>query len=336
MTYSMFQSATTAAVLKLLKTSNPLSTSALTRRLKTVLLAFSLCLSAVASIASAETPIRVASKIDTEGGLLGNILVQMLESNGLPVENKVSLAASHIVRKALVAGEIDIYPEYTGNGAFFSQTPDDEKWKSHDKGYEAAKAYDAKNHDIIWLTPSPANNTWAIAVSGQLAKENQLKTLTDFAKYVNDGGTVKLAGSAEFVDNPLALPSFQKYYGFALDDSQLLILSGGNTAATIQAAATGINGTNAAMAYGTDGAISAAGLVVLDDPKGAQAVYAPAPIVRAETLKAYPQIESILAPVFTSLDRETLQKLNEKIQVMGLPAKKVAHDYLLEKGFIQP
>lgn len=308
-----------------------------TVKVKKGLLALVLSLTALMSTAAqAGEPIRVASKIDTEGGLLGNIILQMLESNGLPVENKVSMASSNIVRNALLSGEIDIYPEYTGNGAFFSQTPKDAVWKDLQKGYAAIKAFDAKTNNLVWLTPSPANNTWAIAVAGKLAADKQLNDLNDFAKYINAGGTVKLAGSAEFIENPLALPSFQNSYGFTLNEDQILVLSGGNTAATIQAAATGINGTNAAMVYGTDGAISAAGLVVLDDPKGAQAVYAPAPVVRAETLKAYPQIATILAPVFASLDRETLQKLNEQIQVKGLPASKVAQTYLTEKGFIKP
>lgn len=300
------------------------------------LITFLLLLSPLVVTGGAAEPIRVASKIDTEGGLLGNLVVYALESHGLPVENKVSMATSNLVRNALVAGEVDLYPDYTGNGAFFSQTPQDSVWKDWKTGYEAIKAYDAKHHQLVWLTPSPANNTWAIAISGQLANQQQLKTLNDFARYVNDGGQVKLAGSAEFIDSPLALPSFQDSYGFQLNEEQLLVLSGGNTAATIQAAAAGINGTNAAMVYGTDGAISAAGLVVLDDPKGAQAVYAPAPVVRAQTLKAYPQIETILTPIFTSLERQTLQKLNEKIQVMGQPAHQVAKAYLLEKGFIKP
>ncbi|PID66391.1 MAG: ABC transporter substrate-binding protein [Gammaproteobacteria bacterium] len=288
------------------------------------------------SAGGAGEPIRVASKIDTEGGLLGNIVLQMLESRGLPVENKVSMASSNIVRDALLSGEIDIYPEYTGNGAFFSQTPKDAVWKDLQKGYAAIKAFDDKTNHLVWLAPAPANNTWAIAVTGKLAADEQLKTLHDFARYVNAGGTVKLAGSAEFIENPLALPSFQNSYGFMLGKEQVLVLSGGNTAATIQAAAAGINGCNAAMVYGTDGAIAAAGLVVLDDPKGAQAVYAPAPVVRAETLQAYPQIATILAPVFASLERETLQKLNEQIQVKGIPAGKVARTYLTEKGFIKP
>ena len=62
--------------------------------------------------------VRVASKIDTEGALLGNMIMLLLESQGIPTLNKVQLGATKIVRYALTSGEIDIYPEYTGSGAF--------------------------------------------------------------------------------------------------------------------------------------------------------------------------------------------------------------------------
>ena len=75
---------------------------------------------------------------------------------------------------------------------------------------------------------------------------------------------------------------------FAWRTGQLLTLAGGNTSATLRAAAEGISGVNAAMAYGTDGAIAALGLVALADDKGAQIVYAPAPVVRAAVLRAIP------------------------------------------------
>ena len=61
----------------------------------------------------------VASKIDTEGGLLGQMIALMLERQGIPVENRVQLGPTKVVRTALLSGEIDIYPEYTGNGSFF-------------------------------------------------------------------------------------------------------------------------------------------------------------------------------------------------------------------------
>ena len=89
-----------------------------------------------------------------------------------------------------------------------------------------------------------------------------------------------LAASAEFVNSAAALPAFQTAYGFTLKPDQLITLSGGDTAATIAAAANQTNGANAAMVYGTDGGIAPSGLVVLDDDKGVQPVYQPAPIIR--------------------------------------------------------
>lgn len=281
-----------------------------------------------------QQPIRVASKIDTEGSLLGNMIVEVLENADLPVESRLQLGPTNIVRQALVAGDIDLYPEYTGNGAFFTDTTDDPAWKDEQAGYEKIKAADSEAHQLAWLAPAPANNTWAIAVRQDVADENDLSSMADFGQWVSDGGEIKLAASAEFVESDAALPSFQRAYDFTLGEDQLLVLSGGNTAATIRAAAEGTSDTNAAMVYGTDGAIAAAGLKVMDDPQGVQMVYEPAPVVRQSVLESYPQIEELLKPVFESLDRETLQTLNGKIQVDGLPADQVAHDYLTEQGLL--
>lgn len=84
------------------------------------LLALALVLIAgTGSIAYAADSVRVGSKIDTEGSLLGNIIVQVLEANGIKTTNKLQLGATKVLRGAITSGEIDIYPEYTGNGAFF-------------------------------------------------------------------------------------------------------------------------------------------------------------------------------------------------------------------------
>ncbi|MEO1855071.1 MULTISPECIES: glycine betaine ABC transporter substrate-binding protein OsmF [Chromohalobacter] len=276
----------------------------------------------------AADPVRVSSKIDTEGALLGNMMVQLLEHADIPVEENLQLGPTNIVRSALLEDEIDLYPEYTGNGAFFTQTTDDPAWKQSEAGYEKIRAYDKQHNDLVWLTPAPANNTWAIALRRDIADEHDLSTMQDFAAWVRDGGEVKLAGSAEFVESDAALPSFQRAYDFTLDQEQLLVLSGGNTAATIRAAANNTSGTNAAMVYGTDGAIAAADLKVMDDTQGVQMVYAPAPVIRQATLDAYPEIPELLGPLFEGLDRETLQTLNSRIQVDGMPASDVARDYL--------
>ncbi len=284
--------------------------------------------------AQAQEPVKVGSKIDTEGALLGNIILAVLQHDGIPVESKLSLGPTKIVRTAIMSGEIDIYPEYTGNAAFFFNQEKDPAWKNAATAYEKAKTLDAANK-LVWLQPAPANNTWAIAVRKDVAASQKLSSLEDFGKWVSGGGKVKLAGSAEFVESPSALPAFQAAYGFKLSSDQLLVLSGGDTAATEQAAAAGTSGVNAAMAYGTDGQLSALGLVVLADTKDVQPVYEPAPVIRKAVLDAYPKIAPALAPVFKSLTLETLQGLNAKIAVEGQDAKSVATAYLTEKGFLK-
>lgn len=284
---------------------------------------------------SQDAPVRVGSKIDTEGALLGNIIVQVLEANGIKTNNKLRLGNTKIVRSAIVAGEIDIYPEYTGNGAFFFSDEKNPAWKNAKAGFDLVNKLDAETNKITWLAPAPANNTWAIAIRKDVASANQLKTLADLGRWLSSGGKFKLAASAEFIERSDALPAFQAAYGFKLSQEQLLTLAGGDTSATIKAAAENTSGVNAAMAYGTDGPVAALGLVILEDPKGIQPVYAPAPIIRASVLAKHPKIKDVLAPVFQTLDGPTLQSLNAKIALEGQDAKKVAADYLKAKGLLK-
>lgn len=284
---------------------------------------------------SASAQVVVSSKIDTEGGVLGNVISQVLQANGVPVTERIQLGATSVVREAITAGQIDIYPEYTGNAAFFFNKADDPLWNDAAQAYAEAARLDLEANRIVWLAPSPANNTWAVALRQDVADANQLRSFSDFGAYVAGGGSIKLAASAEFVSSPAALPKFQEVYGFTLAPEQLVTLSGGDTAATIAAAAQQTDGVNAAMVYGTDGGIAPSGLVVLEDDKGVQPVYQPAPIVREAVLEQYPQITDLLEPVFAKLDLTTLQELNGRVQVGGESAKSVAADWLTSNGFLQ-
>src|SRR6056297_2959978 len=117
----------------------------------------------------ADDPVVVASKIDTEGALLGNMIVRVLSENGIPVENRTEFETTSVIRSAIANGEIDIYPEYTGNGGFFFEGIDPEIWKNAVKGYEMVKKLDYDANKIVWLTPANANNTWAIAIRQDFA-----------------------------------------------------------------------------------------------------------------------------------------------------------------------
>lgn len=279
--------------------------------------------------------IAVGSKIDTEGALLGNIIAILLEDQGYKIIDRIGTGPTPVVREAIASGEIDIYPEYTGNGFyFFAGQSSEDLWKNPTSAWETVKRLDYEANRIVWLRSAPANNTWAIAIRGDLAAAENLRSLDDLAAYIGKGGNFKIAGSEEFFSSTAAMPSFEAAYGFKLAEDQILVLSSGNTALTEQAAARGTDGVNAAMAYGTDGQLAALSLVVMEDTRGVQPVYEPAPIIREEVLKAHPEIAEILEPVFASLDLVTLQNLNSKIAVDGENPAKVAGDYLRQEGFL--
>jgi osmoprotectant transport system substrate-binding protein len=159
--------------------------------------------------------------------------------------------------------------------------------------------------------------------------------MSDWAAYINKGGAVKIVGSQEFFTSAAAMPAFEAAYGFKLKSSQVVALATGDTAATEKAASQGTSGANAAMAYGTDGTISALDLVVLTDPKGAQPIYQPAPTVRKAIADKYPELATLLDPVFEKLTLETLQKLNGQVAVDGKDPKTVATDWLKSQGLLK-
>ncbi len=286
-------------------------------------------------IGAAAPPIVVGTKLDLEGALLGHMILLALEAAGIATENRLQLGPTAIVRTAILTGAIDLTVEYTGNAAMFFHQEGDLVWKDAAAGFFRAAELDRQANNLVWLTPAPADNTWVIAVPTWLSRERGLRTMEDFAAYVRAGGKVKLAASAEFVESPAGLPAFETTYGFTLTASQLLVLSGGETSATMKAAADGISGVNAAMAYGTDGALAALDLLALADTRRAEPVYAPAPVVRAEKLEAFPRIRDTLAPVFESLDLATLRGLNEKVAVDGEPAAAVAWAFLSARGLLR-
>ncbi len=289
----------------------------------------------LAPSATAAPEIRVGSKQFTESVILGEIATQMIRHSGAPVVHRAGLGGTRTHWSALLGDQIDIYPEYTGNGAFFHGLENEPAWKEAGQAFELVKRLDAEKHQLVWLDRAPANNTWLIAVRGDVARRERLTTMEDFARAAGRPGTLKLAASAEFVESPAALPAFERVYGFRFPREALVVLPGGDTAVTIRSAAQGVSGVNSAMVYGTDGAIAALDLVVMQDPKGAQIVYEPAPVVRAAVLERHPGIGPALARVFATLTMTKLQSLNAQIAVEGRPARDVAKQYLEQEGLLR-
>jgi len=266
--------------------------------------------------------------------MLGQMIRLLLNAHDIPTVDRTKIGATPVVRRALLTGEIDLYVEYTGNAGFFFNDSANPAWKDLARGYALGARLDYDANHIVWLTPARASNAWALAVRQDVAAGNHLSTLSDFGRWVRGGGAVVLACSAEFA-NAGALRSLERTYDFTLRSEQLIVLAGGETAATIAAAAAGTSGTNTAMVYGTDGGVAAAKLRMLEDDRHDQPIYAPVPIIREAVLKQYPQIAPLVKPLMESFSRETLQQLNARVQIDGEDEEAVAGDYLRAQGFVR-
>jgi len=280
-------------------------------------------------------PITVATMIDSEGAILGNILIALLEKSDYSVVDKIGLGTPDILRKALESGEVDLVIDYTGSGQYYGAVADEATWSDPILGYEATKAFDKDTNNIYWLSPAKANNTEVLAVKKDFALANKLTTMEDFAAYVNNGGEVKLICSADFAQNPLGLVGYQQAYGFTLTKEQLLLLSHGNTAEMLKALNEGTNDVNVSLVYGTDGSLQEMDMVVLIDTQSVPPVYLPAPVLRGELIEKYPELETLFVEAFNSLTLETLQELNARVAFGGEDAKLVAREYLEKNGFLK-
>jgi osmoprotectant transport system substrate-binding protein len=293
-----------------------------------------LALLALTFTLSAHASVVVSSKLDSEATMLSQMIRLLLIANGIPTIDRTRIGATPVVRKALLTGEVDLYVEYTGNAGFFFNDASNPAWKNLQQGYELGARLDRDANHILWLTPARASNAWALAVRRDVAEANHLKTMSDFGRWVAAGGRVVLACSAEFA-NAGTLRSLERTYGFTLKPDQKIVLAGGETSATIGAAAARTNGTNTAMVYGTDGGIVAANLVVLEDDRHDQPIYAPVPLIREAVLRSYPSIATIVKPLMESLTTDSLRQLNTRVQINGESDQEVAADYLKTHGFLK-
>jgi len=293
-----------------------------------------LLLAALAAALPAGAAVVVSSKLSSESAMLGQMIRLLLNAHGVATIDRTRIGATPVVRKALLTGEIDLYVEYTGNAGFFFNDVSNPAWKDLDSGYALGSRLDYAANHIVWLTPARASNAWALAVRRDVAAANHLRTMSDFGRWAAAGGDVVLACSAEFA-NAGTLRSLEKTYGFTLRPEQKIVLAGGETAATIRAAAARTNRVNTAMVYGTDGGIIAADLVLLEDDRHAQPIYAPVPVVRESVLKANPQIATIVRPLMESFTSDTLQQLNARVQINGESDQEVAAEYLRSRGLLR-
>ena len=133
----------------------------------------SLCamlLLALGAASPLEATVVVSSKLSSESAMLGQMIRLLLIAQGIPTVDRTRIGATPVVRQALLAGEIDLYVEYTGNAGLFFNDAANPAWKDLEQGYELGARLDYAANRIVWLTPARASNAWALAVRADIAQ----------------------------------------------------------------------------------------------------------------------------------------------------------------------
>jgi len=261
----------------------------------------------------------VGGKFFTEQFILSEMTAQILKSVSIPVELKTGMGSS-LVRKAQLNGEIDIYWEYTGTSLVVYNKVK-EKLNSAET-YQRVKAMDAKQ-GLVWLAPSNANNTFALAVRKQDVAKHGLSSLSDLAKAYRDGTELNMAATAEFIGRSDGIRSLQKAYDFRVPRAEIKSMDSGLAYTALKD-----NLVDIALVFATDGRISAFGFQLLKDDLSFFPDYAVVPVVRQEILKQYPQIESKLNKLSSMLDDKTMQRLNASVDIDKESVADVARTFL--------
>ena len=273
---------------------------------------------------AASGSITVGAKDFTEDQLLGHMYALLLQQAGFKVSEKFPLPTA-IAQAALVKGDIDLYPEYTGTGLqVILKTTAANSAQAY---YTAvAKGYEQQFH-LTWLDPSPFNDTQGLATTQSVSKQYGIKTFSDMVKQASK---LRFVANAEFIKRPDGLPGLKKVYGnFSFKSIKVVPTPG----LRYQALKNGLG--DVVVAFTTDGPLVADHLVLLDDDKH----YAPfdqvAPVVRDNVLKAHPEIKGILNKLAPKLTQSAIQKMNYLVDGQGKDLNATAKAFLQQQGLLK-
>ena len=272
---------------------------------------------------SSDGTISVGSKDFTEQLILGEMYALMLEENGFDVERKLNLGGTPVAQAAIESGEIDLYPEYTGTGLLtVLKLPAS---SDQDAVYNTVKEEYQEQFDLVWLEPAPMNNTQALAMTEAKADELGIRTISDFAAQAED---LVLIGPPEFEVREDGLPGLREAYGdFDLEEYKA-VDAGLRYKGLIDGEA------DVAVAFGTDGEISAYNLVVLEDDKNLFPPYQIAPIVSQSALDQNPDIADTLNQLSPLLNDGVMRQLNFEVSGNQREPAEVAREFLVDSGLI--
>lgn len=268
--------------------------------------------------------VQIGSKEFTEQYILGNLYQILLNDAGYNASYN-SVGGSSEAHQALINGDIDVYPEYTGTALLTHLGMEYSSDMSRSDVYNTVNQAYQEQFNLTLGEPTEFNNTYCLTMPQALSQETGITTVSELA---NNADGLVFGTTQEFTERPDGLPGLRETYGpFNFDDVAALdpgLLYAGLEQGDI----------DVTTCFGTDGQIAAYNLVVLDDDQNFWPPYPAAPVFRQDFVQENPEVVEILNQLAPLLDGETMSALNWEVAGNGREADEVAREFLIENGLI--
>jgi osmoprotectant transport system substrate-binding protein len=271
-----------------------------------------------------QVTIRISSKEFTEQLILGYMYEFLLDDAGFDATFS-PVGGTSENHEALLAGEIDLYPEYTGTALLTHLGGEYDPSMSADDVYNTVAEQYAERWDLTFLEPSGFNNTYCLTMTQEMADELGAETLSDLSVLAPD---LVFGTTQEFPERADGLVGLQETYG-GFNFAEVRAMDPGLLYSGLDEGEIDVT-----TCFGTDGQISAYNLYVLVDDKGFWPPYPVAPVIRTEVLDANPEIADILNQLADILDGDTMSALNWEVAGNGREPDEVAREFLVDNGLI--
>lgn len=270
-----------------------------------------------------EEEISIGMKDFTEHTILGHLIAEYIEANSdLKVNRRLNLGGTQVVFSALKSGEVDFCIDYTGTA--YGDVLNYPASSDMDHVFETVKKDYKEKFNLDVLDSLNFNNTYALAVKQETAKEYNLKTIEDFVEH---SGELRIGCTLEFLNRDDGMKGLKEEYNF--DPPNVTGIDGSNRYVAL------MNGdTDVTDVFSTDGLLKKYNLVVLEDDKHFFPPYYAIPIVREEVMEAHPELEELFRNLGEYFSDEVLTELNYRVDELHEKPQDVAHDFLVEHDLI--
>ena len=266
----------------------------------------------------------IASKPHSEQYILAEMLSLLIENHtDIKVEKKLGIGGgTSNIHPAMLSGDFDIYPEYTGTGLLFVLKED--LITDSDELYKRVQDRYLEEYNIKWLGLYGFNNTYALAVKESTAQTYNLETYDDLALASKD---LVFGAEYDFFERDDGYEALKDAYGFEFKDTKEMDIG-------LKYEAIGSDEVDVINAFSTDGLIKQYNLKVLEDNKNFFPAYQAATLIRKETLDKYPELEGVLEKLTGQISDDEMIQMNYQVEKENMDPRDVAEQFLKAKGLI--